>query len=130
MALADAAERFGAGSLRVTPWRALVVPGVGRARGRALLDAGTRLGLITDPADPRLAVAACPGHPACASATMDTRADAAALAALGLPGPSTSLAAPRDAPIPGRPRSPWSGTAGRYGIVRHGRAADPPESGG
>ncbi len=83
-----------------------------------------RLGLIIDPADPRLHVVACPGHPACASATVDTRADAA-LAALGLPGRSTSRAAQRDAPIPGLPRSPSSAMARRYGIVRHGRAADP-----
>ena len=38
-------------------------------------------GVILDPADPRLRVTACAGRPGCASATVDTLADAARLAA-------------------------------------------------
>ncbi len=128
LALADAAERVGDGSLRVTPWRALVVAGVGSRTGaEALQDAGTRLGLITDPADPRLAVAACPGRPACASATVDTRATAAALAALGLPGAIHVSGCAKGCAHPGPAAITLVGDGeGRYGLVRHGRAADAP----
>ncbi|MBH1998091.1 MAG: cobalamin biosynthesis protein CobG [Sphingomonadaceae bacterium] len=51
-------------ALRVTPWRLLLIEG----QGSAATD-----GLIHDPADPLLRVDACPGHPACPHATVDTR---------------------------------------------------------
>jgi precorrin-3B synthase len=61
--------------LRLTPWRIVLAQGLG-ASDIAGLD------LITDPADPRLKIAACPGKPACLSAAADTRADALRLAPL------------------------------------------------
>ena len=42
--------------------------------------AASRLGFVTDPADPRLRIVACSGAPACASGRMATRAAALALA--------------------------------------------------
>jgi precorrin-3B synthase len=73
-ALAGLAERLGDGTLRVTPWRALLLPGVADAAAVA------RLGLIVTPGDPRLRIVACTGAPGCASAAIDTRAVAARLA--------------------------------------------------
>lgn len=125
-ALADAAERFGDGTLRLTPWRALVVAGVAPQAAAALRDAGTSRGLIVDPADSRLAVVACPGRPACASATVDTRAAAAALAALGLPGTIHVSGCAKGCAHPGPVAITLVGDNGRYGVVRHGRAADEP----
>lgn len=123
-ALADAAERFGDGTLRVTPWRALVVPGAAPRVVPALRDGGVGLGLIVDPADPRVTVAACPGRPACASATVDARADAAALAALGLPGTVHVSGCAKGCAHPGPAAVTLVGDAGRYRFVRQGRAAD------
>ena len=65
-------------------------------------------GFIVDDNDPLLRIEACPGAPACASATVDTRADARRLAAIGFAGTSTSPAAPRAARGRRRPISCWS----------------------
>ncbi|MCP8939822.1 hypothetical protein NK718_14935 [Alsobacter sp. SYSU M60028] len=77
--LADEAERSGRGELRLTPWRALLLPGIGAARA-ARLAADWADRFVVDPSDPRLAVAACPGAPACGNATTFTHRDALALA--------------------------------------------------
>lgn len=76
-ALADLAAARGTGELRLTPWRCLLLPGVTTADAHAVLAAHD---LIADPADPRLAVAACAGAPACSSAQGPTRDLATALA--------------------------------------------------
>lgn len=79
-ALGALAAQAGATVLRLTPWRAILVPGLTLPAARALAQA-TR-GFILDPADPRLAVAACTGAPGCSSALGETRAAAARLAPL------------------------------------------------
>lgn len=79
--LADAAVTYGSGELRLTPWRAILLPGVAAGASQDILsDEGARF--ITDPSDPRLSVIACPGAPACASGTTQTHEDALALAPL------------------------------------------------
>ncbi len=96
--------------VRTTPWRALLspVPAAG-------FDA-----------QPSSAVA-CAGAPACASATVPARADAARLSALGLrahvSGCAKGCAHPAAA-------ATLVGRAGRYDLVRHGRACDPPDLSG
>ncbi len=80
--LAGLAALAGATSLRLTPWRALIVPGLALPAARRLAESARRLGLIVDPDDPLLAVAACPGLPACSSAKGETRAAARRLAPL------------------------------------------------
>ncbi len=83
-AVADWAEGFGDGTVRLTPGRGLVLPRLRepeRVRGAA-----RRRGLIVAPDDPRRAVAACPGAPACASGHAPVQADAAGLAAVLAPG--------------------------------------------
>jgi len=104
----------GVSEIRLSPWRALYVD--------ALAD---DVGLIVDENDPLLRIEACPGAPACASATTDTRADARRLATLGLPGTvhvsgcakGCARTAPADVVL--------IGDRGRYGVVRHGTARDP-----
>lgn len=97
---------------RTTPYRAFhVPPGCHPA------------GFITDPADPRLRIAACPGAPACASGTTPTRADADFLAMHGIADVHVSGCAKGCAyPRPGRT---LVGCDGRYDLVDHGRAGDP-----
>lgn len=92
-ALAALAEHFGAGEIRTTPARSVLLAGV-RASDRAQLErAADSLGLIRDPGDPLLFVEACPGAPACASALGETRALARELAGSlqGCLGPERSL---------------------------------------
>jgi precorrin-3B synthase len=110
-ALADTA---GATEIRLSPWRALYVD--------AVVD---NADLIVDENDPLLRVEACPGAPACASATVDTRTEARRLAAMGLPGTihvsgcakGCARSAPADLTLVG-----WDG---RFGVVRNGTARDP-----
>jgi precorrin-3B synthase len=120
-ALADLAERYGDGALRLTPWRAFIV------RGGALPEAAAALGLIVDPADPRLALAACAGRPGCASAHADTRADAARLAAL-LPGLRAHLSGcTKGCAHPGPAPVTLVACPDGYALVRDGAASDTPE---
>jgi len=107
---------------RTTPWRALHIPEA------ADLGAYARAGFVTDPGDPRLGIAACPGAPACASGTTATRADAAALAAAGVTAVHVSGCAKGCA----RPRPGLTLTArdGRYDLIPHGRAGDAPVAAG
>ena len=109
-----------AGPLWVTPWRALVVEGAGSAERFAAL------GLIVDPADPRHAVAACPGRPACASAMEDVRADASRLASL-FPGLALHVSGCAKGCAHPAPASVTLVACGDgYALVSDGRAADAP----
>ncbi|EFH11971.1 precorrin-3B synthase [Teichococcus cervicalis] len=79
LALADLAERFGDGTLRLTPWRAVLLGGVTQPAALAAEAAGW----VTDPADPRRRIIACPGSEGCASGLAPVRRDARALLAQG-----------------------------------------------
>jgi precorrin-3B synthase len=80
-ALADVADEFGTGALRTTPWRGLVVPGVGEGSARAVVDRCEALALTCDPFHPVNAVVACAGNTGCASGWRDVQHDARALLA-------------------------------------------------
>lgn len=111
--------------LRLTPFRTLLVP----AALPGARDAFARAGLIVDDADPRLAVVACPGAPACPSAAVDTRVAAAALAPLlaGAPGVALHLSGcSKGCARPGPTALTLVGRDGRYDLVRDGRAGDAP----
>ncbi len=118
-ALADALDGC---TLRLTPWRALVVVGA------AALRVGARVGgmVVVDPDDARARVFACPGAPACAQASVPARADAARIAARGplgtvhVSGCAKGCAHPRPAALT------LVGRDGRYDVVREGRAGDAP----
>ncbi len=113
-ALVEACATAGGSEIRLSPWRALYV------------DAAVEVpGFIVDENDPLLRIEACPGAPACASATVDTRTEARRLAAMDLPGSihvsgcakGCARSAPADLTLVGR--------EGRFGVVRNGTARDP-----
>ena len=113
------AAKAGASELRLSPWRALYID--------APIEGAHGLGLIVDDDDPLLRIDACPGKPACRSASVDTRRDARRLAALGFAGSlhvsgcakGCARSAPADLVL--------VGSDGRYGVVRNGAARDLPQ---
>jgi precorrin-3B synthase len=113
------AAKAGASELRLSPWRALYID--------APIEGARGLGLIVDDDDPLLRIDACPGKPACRSASVDTRRDARRLAALGFAGSlhvsgcakGCARSAPADLML--------VGSNGRYGVVRNGTARDLPQ---
>ena len=127
-ALADLSERYGDGSLRTTPWRALLLTGIA-AVDATLTEEVEALGLIADATDPRLNIFACVGAPSCMSASVDARGDAARLAAaigaardetLHVSGCSKSCAHRGAASLT------LVGRDGRYDLIRNGSAAGRP----
>jgi precorrin-3B synthase len=129
MRLADLSDHYGDGSLRTTPWRALLLTGVAATDAKTLTEEVKRLDLIANAADPRLNIFACVGAPSCRSATVDARGDAARLAAafcatqnetLHVSGCTKSCAhrGPASLTLVGRD--------GRYDLIRNGSAAGRP----
>jgi precorrin-3B synthase len=127
--LADLSDRCGDGTLRTTPWRALLLIGISANNADRLSHEVRALDLIADPTDPRLNIFACVGAPSCQSASVDARGDAARLAAtlgathndtLHISGCSKSCAhrGPASLTLVGRD--------GRYDLIRNGSAADRP----
>lgn len=80
-ATARAADDFGTGEIRLTPWRALILPNISEANTRALQAYLAAHRFIVDRSDIRLAIAACGGITTCEHGTTDTRRDALALMA-------------------------------------------------
>ncbi|MBA3449098.1 MAG: precorrin-3B synthase [Pseudaminobacter sp.] len=72
-ALAKAAASLGASEIRFAQQRALLVLGLSKTACAELQSVAASLGFVTDPADPRTKIAACPGAPACASGHIATR---------------------------------------------------------
>jgi precorrin-3B synthase len=120
--LATLAATFGA-TLRLTPWRAILLTPIRAPDLPALCQFLAPLPFITEPTDPRLAISACPGHPACASATVDTRALARALTPSG---PVHISGCSKGCAHPGPARITLVGNAGHYDFIRNGRASDAP----
>jgi precorrin-3B synthase len=80
--LALIAEGCGSNEVRVTPFRTVIVLGVAREQRTAALELAKAAGWITDPSDPLLRVAACPGAPKCTAGAGETRTFARELAPL------------------------------------------------
>ncbi len=78
-AAASGAEIFGTGEIRLTPWRALILPFVQPNEADAMRAYFAAPGFIVDRDDARLAIAACGGASTCERGTTDTRTDALAL---------------------------------------------------
>jgi precorrin-3B synthase len=119
--LAHLALRAG-GAIRTTPWKVLLVAPVADASS---LDALAAAELVVTADDPRLSVAACPGAPACQSASVETRALARELAAMLPPAPDVRIHISGCAK--GCARSEQTaftlvGRDGRYDVVSDGRA--------
>jgi precorrin-3B synthase len=129
--LGDLATERGAGELRLTPWRVVLIPGVEPEklpRIRPWLS-GARLIFSVD--DPRLAVTTCAGSTGCRSATVDARADGEALAAtarkLAKSGVTVHVSGcEKGCAHPGACRVTLTGRNGKYDLIRDGRAWDAP----
>lgn len=78
--LADLAERFSGGQLRLTPWQSLILPDVAQADAAVALGALANLGLLIDANQPLSRLVACSGSSGCARGLADTTADALRLA--------------------------------------------------
>ncbi|MFM8607499.1 MAG: precorrin-3B synthase [Hyphomicrobiales bacterium] len=124
------AEQQNIHSLRLTPWRALLLPDISddaAEEARALFNDV----LITNPRDPRLVVAACSGKPACLHASVKTQEDALTFSKL-FKSPSLSeirlhvsgcekgCAHPRSSSVT------LIGREGLYDLVINGKANDTP----
>jgi precorrin-3B synthase len=129
-ALASAAKASGAQSLRLTPWRAILVP-VPTVRDASALAAGLSGSFIPAAGDPGLRVAACVGAPSCPRATTPVRDVAAGLAKivgsaagsgifLHLSGCEKGCAHPTPAPVTLLARND------HYDLIRDGIASDAP----
>lgn len=129
--IGDLAAERGSGEIRLTPWRAVLIPGVApekMGRIRPWITAGH---FVFSPDDPRLAVVTCAGATGCRNATVDTRADAEQLAviaqrlapkgvSLHVSGCQKGCAHPGPAPFTLTARD------GAYDLIRGGRAWDRP----
>lgn len=128
-AAADAAEKFGSGEVRLSPWRALILPGVKAGNAEKLhLFLGSHE-FITAPEDHRLAVAACGGLPACTSATTDTQADALTLSDLARRLQKTGIAlhlsgCDKGCARPAATAYTLVGQAGLYDLILNGTPAN------
>ena len=130
--LADRAEAHGAAELRLAPWRALLAPGLDANAARALAEELGDCGFILDNDDARLALAACSGKPACASAHDDVRMTALSLApllgdyrgVLHVSGCRKGCAHNARAPLT------FVASAGGYDVVENGLARDEPSARG
>jgi precorrin-3B synthase len=129
--LASAAAAVGGNELRLTAWRAILLPVPSLAAARALSVGLVRDSLILSPLDARLRIAACVGAPSCERATTSVREHAASLAAsaaalgqsditIHVSGCEKGCAHPRAAPFT------LVGRDGRYDLVRNGTAATSP----
>jgi precorrin-3B synthase len=78
-AAARATKIFSTGEIRLTPWRALILPFVHPKGADAMRAYFIAHRFIVDPEDARLAIAACGGASTCERGTTDTRSDALAL---------------------------------------------------
>jgi precorrin-3B synthase len=76
--IAGLAQTTGA-SVRLTPWRGLVLACLPRSQRSTVTSALAAAGFSSDPDDPAHLVSACVGLPGCASSTADTQAAARAL---------------------------------------------------
>jgi precorrin-3B synthase len=110
------ATKAGASEIYLSPWRSLFID--------ASLEDVEALGLIIDDEAPLLRVDACPGAPACRSASVDTRGDALRLAAMPFAGSihvsgcakGCARSTPADLVL--------IGDGGRYGVIHNGTARD------
>jgi precorrin-3B synthase len=129
--LASVAAANGAPELRLTPWRAILVPLPSIAAAHAISIELRGDHFIIDPQDPRRRIAACPGASSCARGTTPTRDDAATLATeiAGAPGAGILVhvsgcdkgcADPQPAPIT------LVAQNGHYHLVCNGMPSDPP----
>ncbi len=119
-----------ASELRISPTRAIVLPGLPEREAARILPQIKAAGLIVDGADPRIRINACVGGPRCASGRTEAASDASLLAAqasqwLDAPGSLHVSGCAKGCAQAGPAKLTLVGSQdGRYGIVLGGVAAD------
>ena len=129
--LARNAAAAGALEHRLSPWRAILTTGLDVAAANSLGKACAAAGLIVDPADPRLRVAACVGAPGCHRGTAPTLDLAARWARLVGPGQGIALhvsGCAKGCAHPGSAPLTLVGRDGRFDIVADGCPGDTPSA--
>ena len=126
--LADMAQSHGSGEMRLTPWRAVLLPGIDAKAAQHILSQASDA-FITAPNDARLAVIACPGAPACASADAPTQEHALSLAPLARALSPSGVTLHVSGCAKGCARTAASAVtlvarAGLYDLITQGRASD------
>ncbi len=127
--IAEAAESLECDALRFAPGRALLLALGKTEKLASWLQRFAAMGFILEPADPRRAIAACPGAPACQNGTTPTQDDALRLAPLTrhlsdhgigvhFAGCAKGCAHPEPAPVT------LVAASGLYGLVIGGTAQD------
>ncbi len=129
-ALADIAAKHGKNELRLTPWRAILLPGLDENAAKLAIEhAGPNY--ITNADDNRLRVAACPGRPSCKNATVHTHNDALAFADLrtleGRSGIRLHVSGcEKGCAHPASTNIVLVGRNGLYDLILNGKASDAP----
>jgi precorrin-3B synthase len=129
--LMAAARRAGSTGLRLAPGRALLVLLDAPDQADAVCEAARDLGLIVRTDDPRRAIVACAGAPACASGEMAARDLAATIAAAAAPLLDGSIrlhlsGCPKGCAHPLPAALTVVGRGGACGLVFDGSAQEPP----
>ncbi len=78
--LARIAERFGSGTIRLTPWQNLLISDIAEADAAAVAAALAEVGLAAEVSSLRAGLVACTGNTGCKFAASDTKRHAAAIA--------------------------------------------------
>ncbi|PPD41157.1 MAG: precorrin-3B synthase [Methylocystis sp.] len=130
--LAEIAAAHGRGELRLTPWRAFLLPAQTPDAAQRMIATARILDLIVSHDDPRLALVACPGAPECPQAQGETRTHLARLAPLAqklagrdgvglhVSGCAKGCARPGAAPVT------LVANGGLFNLIENGRASDAP----
>lgn len=91
--LAELAERYSGGELRLTPWQAVILPNVADDDIALLWEKAEGLGLITQETEQNLSIVSCAGSDGCVHGGFETKAKALeirdTLADLAFPKPVT-----------------------------------------
>jgi precorrin-3B synthase len=127
--LGELARDAGIPEIRVSPWRGLAFCGLSADAAHSLQETLRNEGLIVEADDPRLAVSACAGSPACSRGEAPALADAAVLAdtiaplladgvSLHVSGCAKSCAHPGSADLT------LVGRDGRYDVIVAGGTGD------
>jgi precorrin-3B synthase len=128
-ALIERARALHASGLRLTPWRAFQLVGLGPRNAESLVHAMSELEFIVDADDPQLRIAACPGAPACMHGHLRVRDDAARWAAKLPKGDGVILhvsGCAKGCAKPTATAATFTATATGYDLISGGRAGDPP----
>ena len=128
--VASWSEEFGRGEIRLSPFKALVIPFMSADGCADLAPLAQAEGFIVDDNDPRLSISACVGMEGCAHGSTPTHADADRIAAASRwlqPGSSVHVSGcAKGCAHPAAADLTLVGNSGTYEVVLGGTARDKP----